>query len=50
MAAKATGYVLFGDTAMPADRAGTYLDYIGQVYGCAINGEQFVEGLTASLG
>ena len=44
------GMVLFGDTAMSADPANTYLDYVSQVYGCAIDGKGFVEGLTADLG
>ena len=42
--------VLFGDTAMSADPANTYLEYVSQVYGCAINGEDFVAGLTNDLG
>ena len=44
------GMVLFGDTAMAADPAQIYLDYVSQVYGCAIDGEGFVAGLTADLG
>lgn len=44
------GLVLFGDTAMAADPANTYLDYVSQVYGCAIDGEGFVAGLTADIG
>jgi len=50
MVAAADGMVLFGDTAMSADPANTYLDYVSQVYGCEINGEDFVAGLTADLG
>ena len=46
----ADGMVLFGDTAMSADPAQVYLDYVSQVYGCEINGEDFVAGLTADLG
>ena len=46
----ADGMVLFGDTAMSADPAQVYLDYVAQVYGCEISGEDFVEGLTADLG
>ena len=46
----ADGMVLFGDTAMSADPANTYLDYVSQVYGCDIDGAGFVEGLTADLG
>ena len=48
--AAADGMVLFGDTAMNAERKGIYLDYIDQVYGCAVNGEQFVAGLTNDIG
>ena len=36
--------------AMAADPAQVYLDYVSQVYGGAINGEDFVAGLTADLG
>ena len=48
--ANSDGMVLFGDTAMSADPANTYLDYVSQVYGCAIDGEGFVAGLTKDLG
>ena len=48
--AKADGMVLFGDTAMSADPANTYLDYVAQVYGCKIDGAGFVAGLTNDLG
>ena len=48
--ASCEGMVLFGDTAMSADPAQVYLDYVAQVYGCEIDGEGFVEGLTADLG
>ena len=44
------GMVLFGDTAMSADPANTYLSYVAQVYGCEIDGEGFVAGLTKDLG
>lgn len=43
------GMVLFGDTAMAADPAQIYLDYVSQVYGGEINGEDFIAGLTADL-
>lgn len=46
---KCEGMVLFGDTAMAADPAQIYLDYVSQVYGGEINGEDFVSGLTADL-
>ena len=35
---------------MSADPANTYLDYIGQVYGCEIDGAGFVDGLTKDIG
>ena len=44
------GMVLFGDTAMAADPAQVYLDYVSRVYGCEIDGENFVAGLTKDLG
>jgi raffinose/stachyose/melibiose transport system substrate-binding protein len=47
--AEADGMVLFGDTAMSADPANTYLDYVSQVYGCEINGEGFIAGLAGDL-
>ena len=50
LVAKCEGMVLFGDTAMSADPANIYLDYVSQVYGCAIDGEGFVAGLTGDLG
>lgn len=50
MVANSEGMVLFGDNAMSADPANTYLDYVALVYGCEIDGEGFVEGLTNDLG
>ncbi len=47
--AKADSYVLFGDTAMNADDANTYLSYVDQVYGCQVNGTQFIEGLANDI-
>ena len=46
----ADGMVLFGDNAMSADPANTYLDYVALVYGCEIDGAGFIEGLTNDLG
>ena len=46
---KADAYVLFGDTAMNADEANTYLSYVDQVYGCAIDGKGFVDGLSKDI-
>ena len=45
----ANGYVLFGDTAMNADEASTYLNYVAQVYGCNIDGNGFIEGLANEI-
>ena len=50
LVASCEGMVLFGDTAMSADPAQTYLSYVAQVYGCEIDGEGFVAGLTNDLG
>lgn len=47
---KADAYVLFGDTAMDADTAQIYLDYIGKIYGGEISGDDFVAGLTKDIG
>lgn len=47
--ANADGMVLFGDTAMSADPANTYLDYVSQVYGGGIDGAGFIAGLAADL-
>ncbi len=49
LVASCEGMVLFGDTAMAADPAQVYLDYVSQVYGGEINGEDFVAGLTKDL-
>ena len=46
----ADGMVLFGDTAMSADPANTYLSYVAQVYGGEVDGAGFVAGLTKDLG
>ena len=47
--ANAKTYVLFGDTAQAADDANTYLSYVDQVYGCAIDGKGFTEGLANDI-
>ncbi|MBO4376654.1 MAG: extracellular solute-binding protein [Lachnospiraceae bacterium] len=47
--ANADTYVLFGDTAMPADEAQTYLSYVDQVYGCQIDGAGFIAGLANDI-
>ncbi|MCR4990535.1 MAG: extracellular solute-binding protein [Lachnospiraceae bacterium] len=47
--AAADSYVLFGDTAMSADDANTYLSYVDQVYGCQVDGTQFIEGLANDI-
>ena len=41
--------VLFGDTAMSADTANTYLDYVSQIYASSIDGQQFVDGLVKDI-
>ena len=46
---KADKFVLFGDTAMNADSANTYLSYVDQVYGCLLDGSQFIEGLAKDI-
>ena len=47
--ANSEGMVLFGDTAMSAEPAQTYLNFVSQVYGCEIDGAGFIAGLTAAL-
>ena len=47
--ANAKGYVLFGDTAMNANDAQTYLEYVDQVYGCDIDGQGFIDGLAKDI-
>ena len=47
--ANADNMVLFGDTAMTADDASVYLDYVAQVYGSEIDGAGFIEGLASDL-
>lgn len=47
--ANSSQMVLFGDTAMSADTANTYLDYVGQIYASSINGQQFVDGLVKDI-
>ena len=49
MVAAADGMVLFGDTAISADPANTYLEYVSKVYSCEIDGAGFVEALTNAL-
>ncbi len=49
MVAAADGMVLFGDTAMSADPANIYLNYVSKVYGCEIDGAGFIEGLSSQL-
>ena len=48
--ANSNAMVLFGDTAMNADAANTYLSYVDLVYGCATDGQGFIDGLTADIG
>ena len=46
---KCDGMTLFGDTAMSADPAQIYLDYVAKVYGGEIDGQGFIDGLTKDL-
>ena len=46
---KADNFVLFGDTAMNADDANTYLSYVDQVYGCQVDGQAFTDGLAKDI-
>ncbi|MDO5445168.1 MAG: extracellular solute-binding protein [Eubacteriales bacterium] len=48
--ANSNAMVLFGDTAQNADAANTYLSYVDLVYGCATDGQGFIDGLTADIG
>ena len=50
MVANSKGMVLFGDNAQSANIANIYLDYVAQVYGSQIDGQQFISGLTADIG
>ena len=47
--ANSDGMVLFGDTAMSADPANIYLDYLMQAFAGDIDGAAFIEGLAADL-
>ena len=47
--ANSSKMVLFGDTAMAADSANTYLDYVGKIYSSEIDGQEFVDGLTNDI-
>ena len=49
LVANSEGMVLFGDNAMSADPANTYLDYVALVYGGEIDGPGFIEGLSQDL-
>ena len=47
--AQAKGYVLFGDTAMAAGDAQTYLEEVAMVYGCEVDGQTFVDELASAI-
>ncbi len=47
--ANASQYVLFGDTAMSAETASVYLDYVANIYASVISGQDFVDGLAGDL-
>ena len=34
---------------MNADDARTYLDYVAMVYGCEVNGQEFIDGLAKDI-
>ena len=47
--ANSSQMVLFGDTAMSADTANIYLDYVSQIYASSIDGKAFVDGLVKDI-
>jgi raffinose/stachyose/melibiose transport system substrate-binding protein len=47
--AKSDYMVLFGDTAMPADEAGKYLEQVAKVYGGEVDGAGFIAALKAAI-
>ena len=47
--ANASQYVLFGDTAMSAESAAIYLDYVSKIYSSKIDGQEFVDGLVKDI-
>ena len=47
--ANASAYVLFGDTAMPADEAAIYLEAVSKVYGCEVDGQGFIDSLSTQI-
>jgi len=47
--ANSSQMVLFGDNAMPADTANTYLEYVSQIYASSIDGKAFVDGLVKDI-
>lgn len=47
--AKSSQMVLFGDTAMSADTANIYLDYVSQIYSSKIDGKKFVDSLAKDV-
>ena len=47
--ANASKTVLFGDNFLSADKANIYLDYVGQAYATAIDGQAYAEGLDNDL-
>ena len=49
LAAASPGMVLFGDNAMSADPANTYLSYVEKVYGKEIDGAGFIASLAKDL-
>lgn len=47
--ANASQYVLFGDTAMTAESATIYLEYVSKIYSSEISGADFVSGLVEKI-
>ncbi|MBR6020388.1 MAG: extracellular solute-binding protein, partial [Lachnospiraceae bacterium] len=47
--AKSDYMVLFGDTAMPSEEAGKYLDQVALVYGMKVDGNGFIAALKAAI-
>ncbi len=45
----ADSYVLFGDTAMDAEEAKIYLEFVAKVYGGEVSGDEFIKGLSEKI-
>ena len=49
MLSQSTGMVLFGDNFLSADASNTYLDFIAQLFGGAIDAQGFADGMAAAF-